>query len=79
VRRVLAPGGRLVVCDLASHGEEWMREKYGDQWLGFSPEEIGRFFDQAGFEQVSMEQHTDTPRAGILVAVARAREEGGEP
>ena len=71
VRRALSASGRLIVCDLVRHAEEWMRDKYGDLWLGFTDEEIGRFFQQAGFEILSID-HYDAPRAGILVAVAQA-------
>ncbi|MBW1873624.1 MAG: metalloregulator ArsR/SmtB family transcription factor, partial [Deltaproteobacteria bacterium] len=71
VRRALCASGRLVVCDLVRHDEEWMRDKYGDLWLGFTDKEIGRFFQQAGFEILSI-NHYDAPRAGILVAVAQA-------
>jgi ubiquinone/menaquinone biosynthesis C-methylase UbiE len=71
VRRALSASGRLVVCDLVRHDEEWMRDKYGDLWLGFTDEEIGRFFQQAGFEMLSI-NHYNAPRAGIVVAVAQA-------
>lgn len=77
VRRVLADGGVLVVCDLARHDEEWMREKYGDQWLGFTEEELTRLFVGAGLELESIDCVQNTPRAGIILAVARAAHEGG--
>jgi ubiquinone/menaquinone biosynthesis C-methylase UbiE/predicted transcriptional regulator len=71
VKRAIGPGGTLVVCDLARHEQEWMRETYGDQWLGFTEEEIGRFFSKAGIGLVSIRQY-DAPRAAILVAVGQA-------
>ena len=36
IRRVLRPGGRLLVTDFDRHEEERMRADYGDRWLGFS-------------------------------------------
>src|SRR6187549_1951710 len=30
--RVLKPGGRLLILDLRSHDETWVKEKLGDQW-----------------------------------------------
>ena len=70
-RRVLSADGRIVICDLARHDEEWMRERYGDQWLGFTAEELDRFLRQAGFEAVSIHRVPNTPRQGILLATAR--------
>jgi ubiquinone/menaquinone biosynthesis C-methylase UbiE len=46
--RVLAPGGWLVVADLASHEVERLREQSGHRRLGFSDEEIGRWFGELG-------------------------------
>ncbi len=71
VRRILKKSGRLVICDFARHDQEWMREKYGDQWLGFTDQELKRFLEQAGMATLSME-HYQAPRAGLVVAVAQA-------
>jgi SAM-dependent methyltransferase len=46
--RVLAPGGRLVVVDLAHHEVERLREQSGHRRLGFGDEEIGRWFKELG-------------------------------
>src|SRR5690606_9358889 len=46
--RVLAPGGRLVVVDLAHHEVERLRAESGHRRLGFSDEEIGRWFAELG-------------------------------
>jgi ubiquinone/menaquinone biosynthesis C-methylase UbiE len=46
--RVLAPGGWLVVADLARHGVERLREQAGHRRLGFSDEEFGRWFAELG-------------------------------
>lgn len=40
LHRVLKPGGNFLILDLPYHGEEWMRDRMGDQWLGFDPKEI---------------------------------------
>jgi ubiquinone/menaquinone biosynthesis C-methylase UbiE len=52
--RVLRPGGRLVVTDLDSHDETWMREAMADRWLGFPRETIGQWFDQAGLTDLEV-------------------------
>jgi SAM-dependent methyltransferase len=38
--RITAPGGRVLVLDLRSHGEEWVRAKLGDRRLGFDDDEL---------------------------------------
>ncbi len=38
--RVLKPGGRLVITDMAAHSHEWMREEMADEWLGFDRSQI---------------------------------------
>jgi ArsR family transcriptional regulator len=48
-RRVVAPGGRLVVVDYLKHGLELMRQRFGDRWLGFTREEMSGWLSQTGF------------------------------
>jgi len=45
--RVLAPKGKLVLIDLAAHDQEWVREHYGDLWLGFQPAHIESWLNTA--------------------------------
>jgi ArsR family transcriptional regulator len=47
--RVLAPGARLVVVDFLKHEVESMRGRFGDHWLGFTPEDMSAWLTQAGF------------------------------
>ncbi|MGH9382799.1 MAG: ArsR/SmtB family transcription factor [Vicinamibacterales bacterium] len=49
VMRILRPGGRLLLLDLKAHEETWVRDKLGDQWLGFSEDHLRRLLDRAGF------------------------------
>jgi SAM-dependent methyltransferase len=48
-RRVLAPGGRLLVLDMQPHDREEYRGQMGHVWLGFSEPQIGRLLTGAGF------------------------------
>ena len=48
-------GGRLLVMELAPHAELWVREKLGHVWLGFTPQAVRKFLDQAGFTGVAVE------------------------
>ncbi len=48
-RRIVAPGGRLLVIDMQPHDREEYRGQMGHVWLGFSAAEIGRLLGGAGF------------------------------
>lgn len=53
--RILRPGGRVVVMELAPHGEEWVREKLGHLWLGFEPETLKEMMENARLNSIAME------------------------
>ncbi len=55
-RRVLAPGGMLLLADLARHEREAAREQLADQWLGFEEHELAHWLKRAGFNDISVEQ-----------------------
>jgi ArsR family transcriptional regulator len=48
--RVLAPGGRLLVIDLAAHDRTDLTSKLAHRWPGFSDETINRMFTTAAVE-----------------------------
>ena len=48
-RRILRPGGRVIVLELREHGEAWVRAKLGDRWLGFSDDDLRARLTDAGF------------------------------
>ena len=50
--RVLRPGGRVVVADLAPHDDESMRERMGDLRLGLDREELDQALRAASFASV---------------------------
>lgn len=52
--RVLRPGGRLVLTDLARHGHEWTREELADEWPGFTPEQLRDGMRRAGLRDPSV-------------------------
>ncbi len=47
--RVVRPGGRLLIIDMAPHDREEYRQQMGHVWLGFSPDQIERWLTDAGF------------------------------
>jgi len=52
--RITAPGGRVLVLDLRTHHEAWVRGKLGDCVLGFADEELKRMLTSAGLRDVSV-------------------------
>ena len=46
--RVMAPGGRLLIADFASHREEYLRDEFAHRRLGFSDREVEGWFGAAG-------------------------------
>jgi SAM-dependent methyltransferase len=52
--RITVPGGRVLVLDLRSHHEEWVRAKLGDRRLGFDDNELRSMLTDAGLEQVTV-------------------------
>jgi len=47
----LRPGGQLLLTDLCAHDQAWAREACGDLWLGFAPEELTRWAQEAGLAE----------------------------
>ncbi len=52
-RRVLKPGGRLVIADMLPHDREEYRQQMGHVWLGFSDEQMRAPAGSAGFDRHS--------------------------
>ncbi len=48
--RLLAPSGKLLICDLTRHDQDWVRESCGDLWLGFDADDLYDWARQAGLE-----------------------------
>jgi len=53
--RILNQGGKLVITDLDSHNQDWMREAMADRWLGFDREVVRSWYEAAGLEQVDVD------------------------
>ncbi|WP_036533874.1 ArsR/SmtB family transcription factor [Oceanobacter kriegii] len=51
VGRLLAPGGCFLVTDLCRHEQTWARESCGDLWLGFEPEDLTAWAEEAGLSE----------------------------
>ncbi len=62
--RVLKPGGRLLIVDMAPHEHEEYRQQMGHVWLGFGEDQLRRLCEQSGL---------DLRRIAPLVPVAEAK------
>jgi ArsR family transcriptional regulator len=62
--RVLRPGGRIVVLDLAPHDDESLREKLGDLRLGLDPDRLVAELSAVGFANVRRLAVLDRLKAG---------------
>jgi SAM-dependent methyltransferase len=50
--RILIPGGRVLVLELREHDEAWVRDRLGDQWLGFADDALAGMLKAAGLTDV---------------------------
>src|SRR5262249_32870137 len=81
--RVTVAGGKLLVLDLRTHQEEWVRSKLGDRRLGFDEGELKHLLTDAGLHDVTV--RIGARKAGdpfaVLIAAGRkpkrGRGEGG--
>ncbi len=72
--RILVPGGRVTILDLARHRFEEAREIYADQWLGFSEAGLESMLEKAGFSIIYVsivDKEPETPQFQTLLAVGQ--------
>lgn len=77
--RVTAPGGRVLVLDLRTHQEEWVRTKLGDRRLGFDDEELKRMLVDAGLRDVTVRvgaRKTGDPFTVLIASGTKNRRHG---
>jgi ArsR family transcriptional regulator len=68
--RVLRPGGRVLVLDLREHEQEWVRDRVGDRWLGFSDAALQQFLTAAGLGDVRVKVGSRLPGDPFTVLIA---------
>jgi ubiquinone/menaquinone biosynthesis C-methylase UbiE/DNA-binding transcriptional ArsR family regulator len=70
--RILKPGGRIAVLDLAKHRFEEARDLYADEWLGFSEVELESAMEKAGFRGIEISivhKEAEAPHFQTLLAM----------
>jgi ArsR family transcriptional regulator len=82
-RRILTPGGRLLVLDLLAHNEEWVRDQLQHVHLGFTEAALESLLAEGGFESISIQRAARDPQpphfmtlvaSGNRARIARTRE-----
>jgi ubiquinone/menaquinone biosynthesis C-methylase UbiE/DNA-binding transcriptional ArsR family regulator len=53
VATYLAPQGMVLVTDLCNHDQGWARENCGDLWLGFDPQDLAQWAQEAGLSELA--------------------------
>jgi ubiquinone/menaquinone biosynthesis C-methylase UbiE len=76
--RVMAPGGRLLIADFASHKEEFLRDEYAHRRLGFSDREVEGWFaaaslSNAGAETIAPRSQSEKLTVKLWLATAKAK------
>lgn len=52
--RIVAPGGRVLILDLRTHDQAWVRDRFGDKWLGFEDDALEKMLTGAGLDEVKV-------------------------
>jgi len=71
--RIVRPRGLVLVLDLRRHEEQWVRERLGDQWLGFDDAELARLLKDAGLTDIKISVGARRARDPFTVLIASGR------
>lgn len=69
--RILKPDGQLILLDLSRHDQEWVRDEWADQWLGFDEKELKGWLKDAGLKtKIFQSLKGPEPAFSVLMIVA---------
>lgn len=71
--RVLKPGGTVLVLDLRPHDQDWVKDRLGDQWLGFTDDHLVRFLQAAGLVHIRAQVGARRASGPFTVIIASGR------
>ena len=71
--RIVSPGGHVLVLDLREHDQEWVTERLGDRWHGFSEEALEKLLAGAGLKDVKVSVGARRPGDPFAVLIASGR------
>ncbi len=78
--RIIKPEGKIIITDLDEHQFEFLRKEQYDRWMGFKREDVKRWFEKSGLENITVESAnesccstsecgTEEARISIFIAV----------
>ena len=70
--RVVAEGGRVLVLDLKQHDQDWVRARFGDQRLGFTPADLEALLHSAGLADIRLSTGASKSGDPFTVLIASA-------
>lgn len=68
--RIVRSGGRLIIAELESHGNESLRSSYGHRWLGFSPDTVRGWAAAAGFTVKKTKSFTAANELNVILYIS---------
>jgi SAM-dependent methyltransferase len=71
--RIVRPGGTVLVLDLRPHDQAWVKERLGDQWLGFTDDHVVRLLTAAGLTGVRAQVGARRAGGPFTVIIASGR------
>lgn len=77
--RITVPGGRLLVVDLKTHDQAWVRQELGDRWMGFEEADLRQWLQEAGCEHVRVSVGARQKGDPFTVIIASATRSEKDP